>query len=141
MKILQSIPKLACVAQLKHAIGAGVIVLQLVCILLLLTSAISYGLPCTYTPGDVNGVGGVNGIDVVAAVIYFKGGPTPAVDCWPACNTDPNLWPNLPNQFFAAGDVNGNCAFNGIDITYFVRYLTGQVPILLHCQYCCTGCP
>ena len=85
---------------------------------------------CVYAPGDINGNGSVNGVDIVFAVNYFKGGPNhPPVDCYPGC-------PNEPNPFYAAGDVNGNCAFNGVDITFFVRYLKLQVPNLLYCQDC-----
>ena len=85
---------------------------------------------CAYAPGDINGNGSVNGVDIVFAVNYFKGGPNhPPVDCFPGC-------PNEPNPFYAAGDVNGNCAFNGIDITFFVGYLKGQHPNLLYCSDC-----
>jgi hypothetical protein len=85
---------------------------------------------CQYMPGDINNNGTANGVDIVYAVNYFKGGPNhPPVDCYPGC-------PNEPNPFFAAGDVNGNCAFNGVDITFFVRYLKGQVPSLLYCTDC-----
>lgn len=84
---------------------------------------------CAYTPGDINGNGTANGIDVVYGVNYFKGGSHPPIDCYPVCQSE-------PNPFFAAGDVNGNCAFNGIDITFFVRYLKGQVPSLLSCTDC-----
>jgi hypothetical protein len=85
--------------------------------------------PCSYIPGDINGNSQVNGIDIVYAVNYLKGGPNPPVDCFPSC-------PLMPNPFYAAGDVNGNCAFNGIDVTFFVRYLKGQVPSLLYCPDC-----
>ena len=37
---------------------------------------------------------------------------------------------------YAAGDVNGNCTFNGIDITFFVNYLRGRQPRILFCQDC-----
>jgi hypothetical protein len=85
---------------------------------------------CAYTPGDINGNHAVNGVDIVFAVNYFKGGPNhPPIDCYPNC-------PAEPNPFYAAGDVNGNCTFNGIDITFFVRYLKGQIPSLLYCPDC-----
>ena len=90
---------------------------------------------CVYIPGDINGNGSVNGVDIVFAVNYFKGGANhPPVDCFPAC-------PNEPNPFYGAGDVNGNCAFNGIDITFFVRYLKGQVSSLLYCTDCPPATP
>ena len=84
---------------------------------------------CRYIPGDFNGNGLPNGLDIVFAVNFFRGMPTVATDCHTCC-------PNTPDPFLAAGDVNGNCAFNGIDITYFVRFLKGQVPALLYCPSC-----
>ena len=83
---------------------------------------------CGYTPGDINGNGSVNGVDIVFAVNYLKGGPQPPIDCGNICTEI--------SPFYAAGDVNGNCAFNGIDITFFVRYLKLQVPALLYCVDC-----
>jgi hypothetical protein len=57
-------------------------------------------------PGDANGNGATNGIDVTYLVSYMKGiGPAP----------DP----------IEAGDANGNCATNGIDVVYLVAYLKG----------------
>jgi YHS domain-containing protein len=87
---------------------------------------------CQYAPGDINGNGAVNGVDIVYGVNYLKGtGPHPPIDCSGICDE--------PSPFYAAGDVNGNCAFNGIDITYFVRYLKGQVSILQYCSDCPPG--
>jgi hypothetical protein len=84
---------------------------------------------CAYSPGDINGNGAVNGVDIVYGVNYLKGtGPHPPTDCGGICPES--------SPFYAAGDVNGNCAFNGIDITFFVRYLKGQVPSLLTCPDC-----
>ena len=85
---------------------------------------------CQYVPGDINGNGSANGIDVTFGVGYFKGGNPPPIDCNPPCT-------GVPDPFFAAGDVNGNCNFNGIDITFFVSYLKGGQPALLYCP----GCP
>jgi hypothetical protein len=84
---------------------------------------------CQYVPGDINGNGTANGIDIVYGVNYLKGGPPPPIDCYPICQIE-------PDPFYAAGDVNGNCAFNGIDITFFVRYLKGLEPSLRHCLDC-----
>jgi hypothetical protein len=42
----------------------------------------------------------------------------------------------VPGPFYAAGDVNGNCAFNGVDITYFVAFLKGAQPSLVYCPEC-----
>lgn len=83
----------------------------------------------TYIPGDINNNQMVNGLDIVYAVNFLKGGPAPPGDFYLYC-------PLVPNPFYAAGDVNGSCAFNGVDITYFVRYLKMQVPALLYCANC-----
>jgi hypothetical protein len=69
---------------------------------------------CAYTPGDINGNGALNGIDVTYGVSYFKGGLLPPY----TCNCNGTTW-------YVAGDVNGNCSFNGIDITYLVSYFKG----------------
>jgi hypothetical protein len=97
---------------------------------------------CVYIPGDINNFGGANGIDVTFGVSYFKGGAVPPIDCNPPCTLvpdgpDPGTDPDpAPDPFFAAGDVNGNCQFNGIDVTYFVAYLKEQQPALLYCPTC-----
>jgi hypothetical protein len=80
---------------------------------------------CHYVPGDVNGTGIANGIDVTYAVSYFKGGPLPPYSC--DCP--------LHGVIYPAGDINGSCAFNGCDITYFVNCLEGQ-----EIRYC-PDCP
>ncbi len=96
---------------------------------------------CDYVPGDINGPG-VNGLDVVYAIAYLRGGTPPPLDCNPPCLTYTN--PDPPHQqlplvdpFYAPMDVNGNCQANGIDITFFVGYLKGIQPALLFCP----GCP
>jgi subtilisin family serine protease len=63
----------------------------------------------TFIPGDANGSGNVNGIDVVYLVSYLKGGPPPP---------DPIL----------RADANGSCTVNGIDVVYLVSYLKGGPP-------------
>jgi hypothetical protein len=88
-------------------------------------------LCCAYHPGDCNGNGTPNGIDVTYGVGYFKGGPRPPVDCGSPVGPCPQ-----PSPFYAALDVNGNCTVNGIDITYFVGYLKGLQPALLYCPTC-----
>lgn len=82
---------------------------------------------CAYVPGDINGNGQANGIDIGYGVNYFKGGPVPPITC-PTC-------PQTP-PFYAAGDVNGNCSFNGIDISFYVNYLKGIQPALQFCPSC-----
>ena len=66
---------------------------------------------CPYVPGDVNGNGQFNGIDISYAVNFFKGGAVPPIHC--------DMCPQ-PSPFYAAGDFNGNCLFNGVDITYII---------------------
>ncbi|UCE66500.1 MAG: carboxypeptidase regulatory-like domain-containing protein, partial [Candidatus Zixiibacteriota bacterium] len=65
---------------------------------------------CFYTIGDVNGSWSYNGLDIIYAVNYFKGGSPPPYDC--EC-TAGNTW-------YVVGDVNASCDFNGLDITYGV---------------------
>ncbi len=71
----------------------------------------------SFLPGDANGSGSVNGIDVVFLVNYLKGlGPVPSP--------------------FLSGDANGNCDVNGIDVVYLVNYLKGLggAPIAGECR-------
>jgi hypothetical protein len=89
---------------------------------------------CQYVPGDINGNGSANGIDVTYGVSYFKGGNLPPDNCGSPVGPCPQ-----PSPFYAAGDVNGNCAFNGIDITFFVAYLKGLQPAILYCATCPPG--
>jgi hypothetical protein len=86
---------------------------------------------CVYRPGDINGNGATNGIDVTYGVGFFKGGPVPPNNCGNPVGPCPQASP-----FYAAGDVNGSCVFNGIDITFFVGFLKGQQPALLNCPTC-----
>jgi hypothetical protein len=90
-------------------------------------AAIPPDVPANYfVPGDINGNGSANGIDVTYGVTYLKGGAAPPhiFDCTGATG------------LYAEADANGNCAFNGIDITYYVAYLKGIQPALLLCQGC-----
>jgi hypothetical protein len=64
-----------------------------------------------YLPGDANGSGGVNGIDVVYLVNFLKGGPPP--------------------QPLLSGDSNGDCNANGLDVVYLVNFLKGGRPPFL----------
>jgi len=88
----------------------------------------STGGGCVYVPGDINGNGAANGIDVTFGVSYLKGGAMPpdiCVDC-----------PSAGQNLFSAMDVNGSCSANGIDITFFVAYLKSLQPALLFCPTC-----
>jgi hypothetical protein len=68
-----------------------------------------------YLPGDANGSGDVNGIDVVYLVNYLKGGPAP--------------------QPLLRGDCNGDCATNGLDVVFLVNYLKGgRAPFSGNCR-------
>jgi hypothetical protein len=96
------------------------------------TFVVTGGGGCNYVPGDINGNGSANGIDVTFGVAFFKGGSVPPVDCNPPCT-------GVGDPFYAAGDVNGNCAFNGIDITFYVAYLKGLQPALRNCETCPPG--
>jgi hypothetical protein len=59
-----------------------------------------------YYPGDANGSGVVNGLDVVFLVNYFRdNGPIP--------------YPLL------SADANGDCMVNGLDVIYLVNYFKG----------------
>lgn len=82
---------------------------------------------CPYIPGDVNGNGQTNGIDVTFAVGYFKGGAVPPIHC--------DMCPQ-PIPFYAAGDVNGNCVFNGQDITFMINFLGGGPGQIEFCPSC-----
>jgi hypothetical protein len=66
-------------------------------------------VPIPDLPGDANGDGAVNGMDVTYLVEYFKGSGAPP---------DP-LW---------KGDANGNCRVDGIDIIYIVNFFKGRGP-------------
>jgi hypothetical protein len=81
---------------------------------------------CNYVVGDCNNSGGFNGVDVVYAVSYFKGGSAPEYTC--EC-TPGNSW-------YVAGDVNASCNFNGVDVTYAVSYFKGGLP-----PHPCADCP
>ena len=72
--------------------------------------------PCDYVPGDANGSGVYNGLDVTYSVNYLKGvGPAPS----DTCDCPPH------GILLVAADANGNCQFNGLDVTYSVNYLKG----------------
>jgi hypothetical protein len=84
-------------------------------------------ISCPYVPGDINGSGLLNGIDIVYGVNYFKGGNPPMVRCDMCPQSQP---------FYAAGDINGDCIFNGLDITYIVHYLKTSFPPVRFCPSC-----
>jgi hypothetical protein len=82
---------------------------------------------CEFIPGDINGNGNFDGIDVSYGVNYLKGiGGAPPI----SCDCPPH------GLIFAAADANGSCLFNGIDITYDVSYLKGIGPPPSECPEC-----
>jgi len=81
---------------------------------------------CPYVPGDANGNGAANGLDVVYLVNYFKGGDPP-ID---VCLCDPY------GELYPAADANGSCSVNGLDVTYMVAYFKGTGELLF-----CESCP
>jgi hypothetical protein len=83
---------------------------------------------CDYVPGDINGNGTANGLDVTYGVTYFKGGAPPTDTCQNCPISGQNL--------LAACDVNGSCITNGIDLTYYVAFLKGLQPALHWCESC-----
>lgn len=70
---------------------------------------------CDIIPGDINGSGAVNGVDIVYGVSFLKGMAATPDSCY--CGTH--------GYIPAAGDVTGNCLFNGLDITFMVNYFKG----------------
>ncbi len=84
---------------------------------------------CHYVPGDINGDGRVNGLDIIFAVWVYRSGyqfpPERLCECPPGSG---NFW-------LLEGDVNGSCTFNGLDVTYMVTYLKGG-PALHYCALC-----
>jgi len=86
---------------------------------------------CDYVPGDLNNDGVANlgdveyGLDVLGN--YYWDVPILTVPC--RC-------PPIRVPFYAAGDVNGNCSFNGIDVTYYMSYFRGGPPLRW-----CVDCP
>jgi len=57
-------------------------------------------------PGDANGSGHVNGVDIVYLVAYFKEiGPAPSP--------------------YLSGDTNGDCLVNGLDVSFCINYFKG----------------
>ncbi|UCE66765.1 MAG: hypothetical protein JSU85_01775 [Candidatus Zixiibacteriota bacterium] len=81
---------------------------------------------CEYVVGDINDSGEFNGLDIIYAVNYLKGGNPPPYEC--ECNFG-EVW-------YAAGDINGSCSFNGLDITYGVSYFKGIFTQLIPCADC-----
>jgi hypothetical protein len=82
---------------------------------------------CDAVPGDANGSGTFNGLDVMYSVGYFKGSPLAPPDI---CDCPPH------GVIFAGADANGDCAFNGLDVTYMVNALKGKVPWPVLCADC-----
>jgi hypothetical protein len=83
--------------------------------------------PCTFSPGDANGNGEFNGLDVSFSVNYLKGGgqiPPDTCDC------------GVYGIIYAAADANGSCSYNGLDVTFSVNFLKGIGPAPVACPEC-----
>ena len=85
-----------------------------------------YFSTCNAVPGDANGDGVFNAVDIVYGVNYLKGSGSP-----------PQSW-DCPGHgsVYVGADANGNCVFNGLDITYCVNYLKGRGPAPRRCPSC-----
>jgi C1A family cysteine protease len=83
---------------------------------------------CNLIPGDINGNGHVNGVDIIYAVKYLRGNSPAPDSCY--CGTYGYL--------VASGDINGDCLFNGPDITYMVNFFKGGME-LIPCAECWPG--
>jgi len=63
-------------------------------------------VPCDCRPGDANGSGSYNALDVTYLINYlYKHGPAPTP------------------YALCSGDANCNCGINALDITYLINYL------------------
>jgi hypothetical protein len=78
-----------------------------------------------YISGDINDNGDATPLaDPVYGRNFFVGGPPPeSVYC-------------DYQYLYAAGDVNANCGFTGLDITYLTSFWRGTYNNLLHCENC-----
>jgi hypothetical protein len=85
-----------------------------------------YFTTCNAVPGDANGDGIFNAIDIVYGFNYLRGSGNP-----------PQSW-DCPGHgsVYVGADANGNCVFNGLDITYCVNYLKGYGPAPRRCPSC-----
>jgi hypothetical protein len=76
-------------------------------------------------PGDANGSGSCNGLDITFLQSYFySSGPHPPDSCM--CGD---------NFLYHAADANGNCTLNGLDLTFLVAYFKGG-PAPQFCPTC-----
>ncbi|MEW5924777.1 MAG: dockerin type I domain-containing protein [Candidatus Zixiibacteriota bacterium] len=78
---------------------------------------------CDCHPGEANGNGAYNILDVTYLISYlYKGGPAPTP--YPLCS----------------GDANCNCAVNILDVTYLISYLYKGGPAPCSCQQWLINC-
>ena len=85
---------------------------------------------CLFTPGDANGNGSFNGLDVNYLVQYLKGW---YVAPFITCNCPP------VGEVKVGADANGDCSTNGLDISYMVNALKQIGPWPVGCQLCPPG--
>lgn len=85
---------------------------------------------CGFTPGDINGDGLIDLIDVTLLTnLYRFGGAVPdTCDCRPDIETYP---------FYGAADADGDCSiYTLIDVVFLIAYYRGDIEELGFC-YCC----
>jgi hypothetical protein len=78
---------------------------------------------CDCTPGDADGSGGHNILDVTHIINFlYKNGPAPT----PYAN--------------CSGDANCDCGMNILDVTYIINYLYKDGPVPCACETWVSGC-
>jgi hypothetical protein len=81
------------------------------------------GQPCDCTPGNCNGDGTINILDITYLINYlYKGGPAP-----------------IPYRL-CSGDANCNCTVNILDITYLINFLYKGGPAPCTCLQWLSAC-
>lgn len=79
--------------------------------------------PCDCEPGNCNGDGNINILDITYLINHlYKGGPAP-----------------VPYAF-CSGDPNCNCVVNILDITYLINFLYKGGPAPCSCSDWLTAC-
>jgi len=89
------------------------------------------GTGCAYLPGDISNNGIVDSLDFAILYRYFHGDLRPRVDCGDPYGPCP-----FSSPYYAAGDANGTCSINGVDMSFLISYLHGGSPPIF-----CASCP
>jgi hypothetical protein len=104
------------------AVSGGLVLLAILCF------APGIFAQCIYISGDVNNNGDATSLaDVIYGANYFAGGPPPPLSC--VCGS---------SNVYVAAEVNGSCAYNGLDVVYLINYWSTSSGHEL--QYC-SSCP